>query len=129
MSTITRPTIIISESATLIDSIYVSSNRLDYLDSGIFVAYISDNFPIFVFTGKNIINCKPNNTSSYKKIDTTAIDRIITLLLATDWSPLHPLHGNDQFDFVNTKLLEYVNICAPLVLVCRQPLGRHCGEG
>ena len=42
--TITRPTRITSESATLIDTIYVSGNRLEYLRSGILVADISDHF-------------------------------------------------------------------------------------
>ena len=116
--TITRPTRITSESATLIDNIYVSGNRLEHLRSGILVADISDNFPIFVSTGENIRHCKPkNNTNSYRKLDTTAIDRINTFLLATDWSSLQQLHINDQFDFVNTKLLEYINICAPIKVV------------
>ena len=46
-----------------------------------------------------------------------AIERINNLLLATYWSPLQQLHINDQFDFVNTKLLEYINICAPMKVV------------
>ena len=92
--TITRPTRITSESATLIDNIYVSGNRLEYLRSGILVADISDHFPIFLFTGKNVRHCKPkNNTNYYIKLDTTAIDRINTLLLATYWSPLQQLHN------------------------------------
>ena len=117
--TITRPTRITSESATLIDNIYVSGNRLEFLRSGILVADISDHFPIFLFTGKHVVRqCKPkNNTTSYRKLDTTAIDRINTLLLATDWSPLQQLHINDQFECVNTKLLEYINICAPMKVV------------
>ena len=87
--TIIRPTRITSESATLIDNIYVSGNRLEHLRSGILVADISDHFPIFVSTGKNVRHCKPkNNTNSYRKLDTTAIDRINTLLLAMDWSSL-----------------------------------------
>ena len=65
--TITRPTRITSESATLIDSIYVSGSRLEYLRSGKLVADIFDNFPIFVFTGKNVTYCKPKNkTNSYR---------------------------------------------------------------
>ena len=112
MPTITRPTRITSESATLIDNIYVSGNRLEYLRSGILVADISDHFPIFVFTGKHVRQCIPKNNTTYRKLDTTAIGRIKTLLLATDWSQLQQLHINGQFDFVNTKLLEYINICA-----------------
>ena len=34
-------------------------------------------------------------------------------MLATEWPPLQPLHINDQFDFVNNTLLEYINSCAP----------------
>ena len=116
--TIIRPTRITSESATLIDNIYVSGNRLEHLRSGILVANISDHFPIFVSTGKNVRHCKhKNNINSFRKLDTTSIDRINTLLLATDWSSLQQLHINDQFDFVNTKLLEYINICAPIKVV------------
>ena len=118
LPTITRPTRITSESATLIDNIYVSGNRLEYIRSGILVADISDHFPISVFTSKKVRHCKPkNNTNSYRKLDTTAIDRINSLLLATYWSPLQQLHIIDQFDFVNTKLLEYINICAPIKVV------------
>ena len=118
MPTITRPTRITSEYATLIDNIYVSGNRLEHLRSGILVADISDHFPISVSTGKNLRHCKPkNNTNSYRKLDTTASDRIKILLLPTDWSSLQQLHINDQFDSVNTKLLEYINICAPIIVV------------
>ena len=52
--TITRPTRFTSESATLIDNIYVSGIRLEYLRSGVLVTDISDHFPIFVFTGNNV---------------------------------------------------------------------------
>ena len=118
MPTITRPARITSESATSIDNIYASGNRLEYLRSGILVADISDHFPIFLFTGKNVRHCKSkNNTNSYRKLDTTTIDRINTLLLATDWSPIQLLHISDQFNFVNTKLLEYINICPPIKVV------------
>ena len=118
MPTIARPTRITSESATLLDNIYVSGNRIEYLRSGVLVADISDHFPIFLFTGKNVRHCKPkNNTNSCRKLDTTAIDRINALLLATYWSTLQQLHINNQFDFVNTKLLEYINICAPMKVV------------
>ena len=57
--TITRPTRITSESTTLIDNIYVSGNKLENLLSGILVANISDRFPIFLITGKNVRPCKP----------------------------------------------------------------------
>ena len=116
MPTITRPTRITSESATLIDNIYVSGNKLENLLSSILVADISDHFPIFLITGKNVRPCKPKKSTNYeyRKIGTTATNRINTLLLATDWPPLQPLHIHDQFDFVNNKLLEYINICAPI---------------
>ena len=81
-----RPTRITSESATLIDNMYVSGNSLEYLRSGILIADIFGHFPIFVFTGNrpNGRHCKPkNNTNYYRKLETTAIDRINTLLLAT----------------------------------------------
>ena len=101
--TITRPTRITSESATLIDNIYVRGNRLEYLRSGILVADISDHFPIFEFTGNNVRHCKPkNNTNSYRKLDATAIERINTLLLATDWSPLQ--HLNNYILMINLIL-------------------------
>ena len=68
--TITRQTRISTESATLIDNIYVSGNRLEYLRSVIFVADISDHFPIFLFTGNNVRHCKPkNNTNSFRKLE------------------------------------------------------------
>ena len=54
MPTVTRPTRITSESATLIDNFYVSGNRLECLQSGILVADISDHFPFFLFTGNNV---------------------------------------------------------------------------
>ena len=99
-----RPELLVN--LPLYENIYVSGNRLEHLRPGILVADISDHFPIFVSTGKNVRHCKPkNNTNSYRKLDTTASDRINTLLLATAWSSLQ-LHINVQFDFVNTKILE-----------------------
>ena len=59
MPTTTRPTKITSDLTTIIDNIYVSGNRLEYIRSGILVADISDHFLIVVFTGKNVRYCKP----------------------------------------------------------------------
>ena len=61
----------------------------------------------------DLVNLK-NTNYEFRKLDTAATDRINTLLLGRDWSPLQPLHINDQFDFVNNTLLEYINICAPI---------------
>ena len=58
--TITRPTRITHETATLIDNLYVSGKSIVNLHSGILVADISDHFPVLVFIG-----------NSSKKIKTT----------------------------------------------------------
>ena len=88
--TITRPTKITNESATLIDNINVSGNRLEYLRSGILVAYISDHFPLF--TGTFFRHCiHKNSTNSYRKRDTTAIYRINTIDVRTRHKVAAPL--------------------------------------
>ena len=61
MPTITRPTRITSESATLIDNIYVSGNRLEYLRSGILVADISDQFFYLLVKMLDIVNLKTSH--------------------------------------------------------------------
>ena len=114
--TITRPTRITHATATLIDNLYVSVKRLDNLVSGILVEDLSDHFPVFVFIGKNRSKPKKVTTFEYRKLDTTATDQIINLLHATDWSPLLSLNIEEQFNFVNNTLKEYINICAPTKL-------------
>ena len=87
----------------LTNKLQKGTDQLEYLRSGILVADISDHFPIFVFTGNNVRHCKPkNNTNSYRKLDATAIERINTLLLATDWSPLQ--HLNNYILMINLIL-------------------------
>ena len=51
--TITRPTRITHETATLIDNLYVSGKSIVNLHSGILVADISDHFPVLVFIGNS----------------------------------------------------------------------------
>ena len=114
--TITRPTRITHATATLIDNLYVSVKRLDNLVSGILVEDLSDHFPVFVFIGKNRSKPKKVPTFEYRKLDTTATDQIRNLLHATDWSPLLSLNIEEQYNFVNNTLKEYINICAPTKL-------------
>ena len=91
------------ETATLIDNLYVIGKSIVNLH-GILVADISDHFPLLVFIGNSSKKHKNTTIFEYRKLDTMSTDRINTLLLSTDWSPLALLHVNEQFDFVKNKL-------------------------
>lgn len=117
LPTITRPTRVTHNSATLIDNLYVMSNQLDHITSGIITLDISDHFPVFVLVGtKQTPKGKPLEVK-HRKIDDSAITNLKSLLLNTDWSYLNHLLIDDQFDALVKMITEYLDICAPLKIV------------
>ena len=116
LPTVTRPTRVTHSSATLIDNLYVRSNQIDHITSGIITLDLSDHFPIFVLVGKKRATKGKPLEMKLRKIDEPAITNLKSLLLNTDWSYLNHTSENLQFDALVEKITEYLDICAPLTL-------------
>ncbi len=110
---ITRPTRVTHSSATLIDNLYINSNRIDTLTSGILTLDISDHFPVFVFFGKKNCRGEPPVMIKYRRINDNAITNLQDMLIATDWSMLDTLDVDKQFERLVEILNMYLDECAP----------------
>jgi hypothetical protein len=113
LPTITKPTRITYNSSTLIDNIYVRTQSLQTLSSGIITTYISDHLPIFMFLGKQTSVKKQPIIIKYRALDNTAIDNIKSELDNINWDILDTYHLNEAVNFLSTKILITLDLHAP----------------
>ena len=113
--TATRPTRITHTTATLIDNIYMKVPSMNNTFTAILTSDISDHFPVIVFNDtKHSVKKSPVTVTS-RKLDNTALEGIKEMLSATDWSQLYNLNVGDKFQCISQKVLEHIDIYAPLV--------------
>ena len=86
LPTVKRPTRITHTSATVIDNIYVKSQRYENIDSRVILSDISDHFPIIAcmsVMGKSVKRAPL--VFSHRPIDTTKLGKLAEALTRTDW--------------------------------------------
>ena len=117
LPTIIKPTRVTHTSATLINNLYVKTNKLDQLNSGIITLDISDhvaNFPIFVL----LVSRKPKKGQpvvvEYRKLNDAALSNMKSMLMVTDCDYLEQLDIENQSNSLVAKIHEYMDICAPV---------------
>ena len=114
--TITRPTRVKNNSATLIDHIWSNDLTNNYVN-GIVLSHISDHFPIFSSFKTNIKPSAINNTvvKTYRIYSEDNINKFKNEIDSTNWTFIYD--NNDAttcFDLLHTKLLDIFNKCFPL---------------
>ena len=114
--TITRPTRICQNAATLIDNIFVSRNLHKYFESAIILEDISDHLPLLVLLKQTkLLDNKPIEFES-KKLDEKSIMLIKQKLLQVDWTRhLNATNCSENFDLFSSKLNEIMDSVSPLV--------------
>ena len=89
---------------SLIDNIYVKLNCTNELISGVLLTDISDHMPIFNFIGKRQSPITNHKYVTYRKMDDTALYKIINNLKSLNWTLLlHNMNIDDASDFLLEK--------------------------
>ena len=115
--TISKPTRITSNSASLIDNIYVSCPKARDFKAGILSYDLSDHLPVFaIFKKKNDTKRIPTEFE-YRNLNKSALLNLKNLLEKTDWFSILTGDINNKYDKLIEQLNEYIDMCAPLVKV------------
>ena len=116
--TITRPTCICQNAATLIDNIFVSRNLHKYFESAIILEDISDHLPLlFLLKQTKLLDNKLIEFES-RKLDEKSIMLIKQKLLQVDCTRhLNATNCSENFDLFSSTLNEIMDLVSPLVKV------------
>jgi hypothetical protein len=111
--TITKPTRITHNSATLIDNLYVSCKNAKKIESKVIVTDLSDHFPVMVYVDGTSPKTKAPLKFTARDINDVAIKHIKGLLQITDWTQMENMSIDDSFAFVHNSILEALDLYAP----------------
>ena len=116
--TITRPTRICQNTATLIDNIFMRRNLHKHFESAIILEDISDHLPLLVLLKQTkLLDNKPINFES-RKLNENIIMLIKQKLFQVDWTRLlNATNCSENFDLFSSKLNEIMDSVSPLVKV------------
>lgn len=114
--TITKPTRITHQSATLIDNIYTKIKSNTFY-SAVLMTDISDHQPICLFTEKAVKNKKKSLTFFARKLNCNAVDKITNALEHCDWNILDSKTTEEAFIFFTDKVKTLIDRYAPSKLI------------
>ena len=108
--TITKPTRITHNTATLIDNIYISTNHKPDIHSAILTFDISDHLPVITCVGhdKYTTKRKPKIITT-RHINEEVKAKISNTIKITNWQYLEQLNTNDAFIAFTNKLNDIIN--------------------
>ena len=108
--TITKPTRITHNTATLIDNIYISTNHKPDIHSAILTFDISDHLPVITCVGhdKYTTKRKPKIIKT-RHINEEVKAKISNTIKITNWQYLEQLNTNDAFIAFTNKLNDIIN--------------------
>ena len=120
--TITKPTRVTHQSATLIDNIYVRDSNMN-VHSGIICSNISDHFPVFCFVGKKRLPGKQTEPFkfTYRPMTAESVNQISRHIRDTDWTYLINLDTTDAFTEFSAYLNDVIHQFIPEKSVNIQP--------
>ena len=114
LPTITKPTRITKNTATIIDNIYIKCKKPHNIISGIINCQISDHLPVFAFA-KTKINRKPENSLKIKSRSMTnsKIESITNKLNEYEWNILSNMSAEEGYSHFLKSLTNIIDECAP----------------
>ena len=118
LPTITRPTRITTNSATLIDNIFISENLQNKFDSCILIDDMSDHLPILTLLKQTKLVDKSPLIYQSRRLTDDKINTIKNLLREADWNGI--LNNDDSsvnFDKFNNTLATIMDSIAPIVTI------------
>ena len=114
---ITKPTRITRNTATLIDNIYIKCQSAYNSKSAILVSDISDHFPCILLLDKEVKRSKNPIVVKKRKITNHVINQIKESLTNFNWSILENLDVNDAYKTLSTKIEKLLDQFAPICSV------------
>jgi len=121
LPTITKPTRITYNSASLIDNIYIPLELSHNAKSGIIITDISDHLPVFMFCGRGSKDKLTPTTLTYRRLNSTVEQQIKQKLNEKNWSILENLNAQDGYSLFSTQFMEIINSEAPLKTITLSP--------
>ena len=112
--TITRPTRITHKSASLIDNIYASCNKVHSCMPSILVTSLSDHLPCLLFIDFKLKHNRSPIKYTGRSLKPAAIEKIKNSLVTTDWEPLNELNTEDGYNFLSQRLESILDMHAPI---------------
>ena len=117
--TITRPTRITKQSATLIDNIFVSMNLHKKYESAILINDMSDHLPILPLLRQTKLKKNMPLTFESRNLNDNNIKLINNALQKIDWnSKLSGSNCNENYNTFTTLLKTIMNEISPLKKIC-----------
>lgn len=113
LPTITKPTRITHNTATLIDNLYISTKKCDDTNACILTADISDHLPIFASIDKYKTKNNKKTSFKYRKLNPTATQAICDHLNNIDFNYLDALTTDEATENLVETLKETMDIYAP----------------
>jgi hypothetical protein len=121
LPTITKPTRITYNTASLIDNIYIPVELAQKSRSGIIVTDISDHLPVFTFCGKGTRSPKENVTITYRPSSPTIDMQLNKRLTEENWNFLQNLPAEEGYTLFVNKLQDIIKAEAPIKTVTLSP--------
>jgi exonuclease III len=119
--TITKPTRITYNSATLIDNIYIPIDQTHLAESGIFFTDISDHFPIFTYFGKNKSVKTLKKTITYRPMNDKIEENIKKNVDSFNLASLTISSAEEGYKLFSNHLQEVINTEAPFKTITLSP--------
>ena len=115
LPTMTKPTRIVHDKATLIDNIYIDNANASNSVSAIILSDMSDHLPCLLLLDKKCKRQKGPVTTTKRNLSATNIEKIRHDLSTIDWNVLSTLNVDDSFKAFTEKVNMVLDKYAPLV--------------
>ena len=117
-TTITHPTRICHNAATLIDNVFISKNLHKFFESAILIEDISDHLPLLILLKQTKLICNKPIEFETRKLNAKNIKLIIYILYQVDWTKhLSSNSCSENFDFFTAKVNEIMDSVSPLIKI------------
>ena len=114
LPTMTKPTRIVHDKATLIDNIYVDSTNASNSVSSIILSDMSDHLPCLLLLDNKCKRQKGPFTTTKRNLSASNVDKIKTELSSINWNFLSTLGVDESFKVFTEKVNSILDKHAPL---------------
>ena len=114
LPTISKPSRITKNSATLIDNIFISKGLQNDYDSGLIINDASDHLPCYLRLAGVMPGLREPVKIEFRKINDSAISGIKTELDRINWSCLNELNTDDSFNYFHDVITSSLDKHAPV---------------
>ena len=117
LPTVTKPSRITHNTATLIDNIYVKSHHMYRSKSILLTTDISDHLPCLLLIDCECHVKKQPLEFQCRKLSEEALLNIKTYLVQNDWTSVDNLDPNDGYNALISRITDALNLYAPIKMI------------